>query len=241
MNLKNTNPLSLVAVLVSLGALGLTLSNNQQPQPSNEIPVHTMSQQNSEFAADRLQQLQQEINQLRNVIGDTHQLLAQLQKQQKKFALQLDSSSDQRTEDEVYSDEQALTASPGKQPVNSEAVRRREQHINYLDDKLYDEPVDIQWSSSISDKINETLTGLPAVQADTSFVECRSTLCMVELTVGEDDAEELLMGFNAQMTGSTNQMRSFVSNRGDGKLTMQMYLAKAGFMLPEFNPSSATP
>ena len=241
MSSKNANVLSFVCLIISLGVLCLTVFDRQQSQHTNEITAIKTNPRINDHTPDNVQQLQQEINQLRNVLGDTHQMLAQLQNQQKKLTQQMVNKNDLSTEEEASSNEQASITSPGEQPINNEAVRRREQHINYLDDKLYDEEVDMQWSSSTSDQIFDTLTTLPTVEADSSFVECRSTLCIVELTVGEADAEEFLMSFNAQMAESTNQMRSFASNRGDGKLAIQMYLAKAGTHLPEFNPNQITP
>lgn len=241
MKIKINNLWGPLAVLISFGALFFSITNSrktevvQQQQPVMPVAQRATHTNDSSTITEQLQELYASLEQ-------TRELLAALHSRQLKL--------EQFTKNNVQTDEgrlenqqpnQPLAKSPFDASVDSEALMKRDQHRNYLEDTLYEQELDPVWSSEMSSKINDVLSAIPGNLSDSSFIQCQSTLCMVELTVSNEEINEFMIQFNTQIAGATKHIRSFVQNRGDGKSTMNMYLTKVGHDLPSYSPNQAMP
>ncbi|TVZ41556.1 hypothetical protein P886_0903 [Alteromonadaceae bacterium 2753L.S.0a.02] len=240
MKLTINNIAGIFVIIISSAALLIAMTGNKS-MPLQSQPMPSALRENPRTVT-QFNELKKQIEDLQKSLQQTHEQLVQLQTRQLKLEDYTRKQVSASSESVIHGDAfESPPASPSDATANVEALNRSDQHLSYLEDILYEQELDPAWSSQMSNQINEALSAIPGNLADASYVQCQATLCMVELTVSSEEVDDFILQFNTQIADASQQMRSFVHNRGDGKLTMQMYLAKAGYDLPNYAPAQQAP
>lgn len=109
--------------------------------------------------------------------------------------------------------------------------RKRMEMINSV---FLSENADYQWAARTTDLITQHLGKGEQVQTILSDVECRTTLCRVE--VNHEDATaagEFELQFSMQVGEVLPQTSYFYEPQDNGSISVVMYLAREGYDLPQ--------
>lgn len=109
--------------------------------------------------------------------------------------------------------------------------RKRMEMINSV---FLSENTDYQWATKITKLITQPLENGEQVRTILSDVECRATLCRVE--VNHEDATaagEFELQLSMQVGESLPQINYFHEPQDDGSINVVMYLVREGYDLPQ--------
>lgn len=114
-----------------------------------------------------------------------------------------------------------------------EAERRAYERIQLIETSLQQEHVDASWSTEASDAIEQTFDSEELAGASLVDLECRSTLCRVEVL--HDDSEQLTefqLLFPNKIGHILPQLTLDHVEEGDSSTSTVIYLARDGYRLP---------
>jgi len=102
-----------------------------------------------------------------------------------------------------------------------------------IEASLEAETVDSAWSGSTSQIIGEAFTGEELAGASLQDIDCRSTLCRVEVQ-HRDEAklQEFQRLFPLKVSQALPRMMMHRIDNADGSITTYLYLARQGYRLP---------
>jgi hypothetical protein len=118
--------------------------------------------------------------------------------------------------------------------LNKEELKKDDEHIDVIKNAFQTQDTDEQWSADVTESI-------AAVFADKSFsntalsqVQCRSTLCVVEVEHGDSSAaDEFDLEFQIQIGSKLPRTNYTSSQNDDGSVTVTMYMAREGYEFPQ--------
>jgi len=118
----------------------------------------------------------------------------------------------------------------------AEVVLEQQQIQTYaqtIEASLEAETVDSAWSGSTSQIIGEAFTGEELAGASLQDIDCRSTLCRVEVQ-HRDEAklQEFQRLFPLKVSQALPRMMMHRIDNADGSITTYLYLARQGYRLP---------
>lgn len=122
-----------------------------------------------------------------------------------------------------------------------QAEIKAQQRIALLEDSVYAESVDPDWSPRAQDGIEQVLSEEALLDTIIFDVDCRATLCRVE--VGHDDPTALAR-FQERFLSQVSDFLPEVliepaDPGGDGTATLVVYLSRAGYGLPALESGQA--
>jgi hypothetical protein len=123
-------------------------------------------------------------------------------------------------------------------PRRQAPVERTEEERRVYASAIFDaEPVDTSWARAtqreLTGKLRELVGGSSSVQA----VDCKNTLCRVELNNDNDKAgQDFLRTFLRSHAWGGNGMAIRGEPDSKGRVALTMYLAREGAALPEAEP-----
>jgi hypothetical protein len=123
-------------------------------------------------------------------------------------------------------------------PRRQAPVERTEEERRVYASGVFDsEPVDTGWARAtqreLTGKLRELVGGSSSVQA----VDCKNTLCRVELDNDNDKAgQDFLRSFMRSHAWAGNGMAIRGEPDSKGRVALTMYLAREGAALPEAEP-----
>ncbi|MEH6515087.1 MAG: hypothetical protein V7742_00285 [Halioglobus sp.] len=147
--------------------------------------------------------------------------------------------------DEEEGSEHERTEEKGRLGIASleEALRATEQQRQYLDEVFSQEPVDYVWASDATLKLGEVFQSPALDKLEISDVDCRSTLCRVDIFFDEisfaeeaDYDNHMLMELTSAFRGGVNMRRA---RNSDGSLSMVAYTVKDGHEIPTYQSAGA--
>ncbi|MGH8520166.1 MAG: hypothetical protein ACREU9_01710 [Gammaproteobacteria bacterium] len=95
------------------------------------------------------------------------------------------------------------------------------------------EPTDRQWSAETNNLVKQFFEDVEPLQVDLSDVECRSTLCRVEVNYKDAAADEFALRFPMHVGKALPNITYHYEQHDDGHTSVVMYLAKEGYQLPD--------
>jgi hypothetical protein len=134
------------------------------------------------------------------------------------------------------------TAAPPRTAEDLEAmtqarVQRDHEHMVTLDATVQTEAVDQRWSSHTAAWIAQVLTSQELAQTVVSDIECRTTVCRLEVEHADtQEADQFALIFPMHVGGVLPQMRYFHQQLTDGYIHTVIYLARQGHDLPRIAP-----
>jgi hypothetical protein len=131
--------------------------------------------------------------------------------------------------EDAWQGESALPAATDSEAEQAEQELATSQQMATVESSFWSEPVDPDWSHEAGDTIRRALNrGLPGPPAAVNM-ECRSTLCRVELQQPDFQAAELASAsLLAQVSASLNRMAVDHVDQGGGWTTTIIYLVRHG-------------
>ncbi len=116
--------------------------------------------------------------------------------------------------------------------TEQERVQRREARVMDLDTSLNSESIDETWQASAQMKINEVIDGTQLAGTDLVDLDCRDTLCKLEVSHHDETAlEEFEENFAHQLAWNTSRF-STTEQGADGRVYHTIYLSREGHALP---------
>lgn len=115
-----------------------------------------------------------------------------------------------------------------------EGERQVQAHLQSIEDTLYAEPVDPDWSFEAEELIRGVLAGKAFKGTSLFHVECRATLCQIE--VGHDDSgkrEEFERHFQMEVASMLPRAAMRRIEDESGRPGTVIYLAREGHRFPQ--------
>lgn len=107
------------------------------------------------------------------------------------------------------------------------------ERLQAIEAALNAEPVDPSWSEQSGTLIQRALQQKSFADAEVGQVDCRTTLCRVELSVADsDDIEDLGLRFPLAVGASLPGMTLHRTENDDGSATAVIYLTREGHDFP---------
>lgn len=108
-----------------------------------------------------------------------------------------------------------------------------EEKIFTLENKLVSEEQDIAWSTQVESQIVDAINAIESSTASVLTVECRSTLCKLEVTSGDMDSSEIRAELIPKIGHilPKGTMREVVQQ--DGQKKLEFYMAREGYKLTD--------
>lgn len=144
----------------------------------------------------------------------------------------------QETIDQIKEEQSNLVSLPSqgepssnKNPFDTVATdqinkEKHRQNLEKLSNSFYAEPIDSQWSLDVKQKITGFFDNEANVQTSLSTVECKSTMCIVEVTIENQQAQEMFMLNFPTTVNSLPRISYDTTNNEDGSVSVRMYMAK---------------
>lgn len=143
---------------------------------------------------------------------------------------------------EYYNNTEDVADSPGEMVLTEQDIVAATQRQAYEDRKQMEvidsvfmsENIDYQWSAQTSDLIAQNLENSEQIKTDLESLECRATLCRVEVNHHDASiAEEFELQFPLQVGEALPQINYLYEPQDDGSVSVVMYLARDGYDLPQ--------
>lgn len=161
--------------------------------------------------------LKQEFINLREQLGIVESVSLSFDGIDNKFA----SKSQPSTEEEMNS-------------IEEERQRRDLERMEFLSDFLMAEVIDEPWSFDTHNFINETIDEIGNTQTFLTNVQCRTTLCVVELDHGDSSsADKFTFEFSTKVGEALPEANYFYNQHDNGSVSVKIYFARAGHELPQ--------
>lgn len=117
-------------------------------------------------------------------------------------------------------------------PMSS--ARVDEERLATVDAAFQHEAIDPGWSLDASQTISNALEMAAATQTELRQVDCRTTLCFVEVEhVDAQAADDFALQFPMAVADALPQATYEYEETGDGGVTVRIYLARNGHGLPQ--------
>ncbi|MGH8537387.1 MAG: hypothetical protein ACREXM_13215 [Gammaproteobacteria bacterium] len=115
----------------------------------------------------------------------------------------------------------------------AEEQQQIQAYAQRIEASLEAEPVDSAWSGSTADRIREVFTGDELADASLQDIDCRATLCRVEVQ-HRDEAKlrEFQRLFPFKVSQVLPRLMMHRIENADGSITTNLYLARQGHRLP---------
>lgn len=250
--MKISIPLILTGGLAVIGMSVYTLLSDTSPHTNtasstvevSDIGHVTLGE--GEVTANHLTIVLKEFAVLKSELATLSPTIQNLNLEVETLKVQLAALSNQlgdgKNEDSTYSVTDELGDQANAGPVsaeemtahNEEEQKKQDEHIDVIKNAFQTQETDEQWSADVTESIT-------AVFADKSFsdtalaqVQCRSTLCIVEVDHPNSSAvDEFDMEFQMQMGGQLPQTNYTSKQNDDGSVTVTMYMAREGYEFPQ--------
>jgi hypothetical protein len=114
--------------------------------------------------------------------------------------------------------------------------QRHSEQMQVIERSFQLESIDTKWSTATTDLIGQVLGRDELKQTQVVGMECRSTLCRLEIMHPDRDAAgkfEFL--FPIQVAGALPQMSYDHQQFDDGSIRTVIYMARASYALPDAN------
>lgn len=96
------------------------------------------------------------------------------------------------------------------------------------------EPTDRQWSAETNNLVEQFFEDVEPLKVDLSYVECRSTLCRVEVNYNDAAAaDEFALRFPMHVGKALPNVTYHYEQHDDGHTSVVMHLAREGYELPD--------
>jgi hypothetical protein len=129
----------------------------------------------------------------------------------------------------------AASGFPGNAAAVAEEERRRvEERMQALETSLQSEPLNRSWSIQVSEQITQAFASEELAGISLDHVECRSTLCRVEVT--HDDPMrrgEFEIWFPFKVAQFLPRLVMRRVDNDDGSSSTVVYTARQGYRLPD--------
>lgn len=195
-SLSNNHPVSLN-----------TINNSKAMAEIESLKATVITLQNT------ITMLQSEIREIKNSKSDINK--EEFVSSSKDNKLNIDKNT-------LIMDENTLTMDENQLNI----LQKEEEHrfFSQVANNFYSEPIDYGWSSSVTDRIKSTLTNETASSLIINYIECRSSMCRLEITATDSniDLEAFKRDFRYRI--SDVLMSGAVQQDEMGKLIM--YLGK---------------
>lgn len=147
----------------------------------------------------------------------------------------------QNTIDQMKKDQSNQVALPSQDDINNnprnklgmlavaqKAAEKHQQHIEKLGESFYSESLDPQWSLDVKQQISSFFDDESNVKTSLSSVECKSSMCFAEVTIENQDAQDMFMlNFPASVGSSLPNISYDTNVNEDGSVSLRMYMAKS--------------
>ena len=255
----NTHPaLSTGAAVAFLAAgfyftLGSGIPDPQEPPvagtkpPSTQSSVDVQPETASEWAdAGRDPSfVRSDRSEIQEVNAKTDRLNGELKRLRRELAflrerLEALSAENRSGDDSV---ESAGPSAPDQSPadplqLDPEKLASQElERMTTMDRFFQEEATDEQWSRDVTRMVTEVFQDMDASHTALSRVQCRSTLCLVEVEHSDAEAaEEFALYFPIDVGEALPQASYYTENFDDGSSRVTMYFARDGYEIPQLEP-----
>jgi len=238
-----------LALLVLAGAaLFLSYERNDLSSPSQAINTSITADENLQT----LEVLKSEIERLKDARGALQNSYSQMEDELVQLRSQLaeqkvpgtslpgktDTGSSGNPAKEPESEESPVYAQEGPHAADERAAVQIIAQVDLLEDRFIAEETDPDWSSRAEDTLIETYEGDQAHGLFVADLDCRTTLCRMELTLdGSISPEESFRNLSllAPWPGDGFVRISGIEGGNESPLAV-VYLARDGYVLPQHVP-----
>ncbi len=165
--------------------------------------------------------------------------LASLRASLTRLTADMKSQSGSRVEAEEstpYGERQAVDSEVQEAPIE-ESAKLEEARLEAIEATLRHEAIDATWVAQATDAIEQAMEDKALAGSELHDLECRSTLCRVEVAHQNPIARADFMLRFAMMVGPVLPSMTAQPIEGDdGSSTSSIYLARQGYELPPFEP-----
>jgi hypothetical protein len=205
------------------------------------------SEKNGNSSQDAIEQLSQEIDQLKLdiiTIRKKQETLAQLQVDLANLKTVTKSSTVARVNNNNASQEISGTSTAMQSDTDEAfnpvalAQRSEEQQAKKLDKytiAFANETQDSNWSPQASELVQSFFDSEAGKKIDLHDLECRKTMCRIEVSSSEGSSEvdNLMLNFPMHVAKELAQASIFYENNDNGGNNIIIYLARNGYDLPD--------
>lgn len=132
---------------------------------------------------------------------------------------------------------QAVDSAAEEAAAMEETTRLQEKRIESIGTALRTEPLDAAWATQAMDAIRQAMSSATMSGTSIHDVECRSSLCRVEVAHENPAARARFIRRFAMLVGPMlPTMTAQPIEAGDGAFASLIYLAREGHDLPPFEP-----
>jgi len=257
--MKKTHPGLLMVAIVVVPTVGLYfMYSNVVSDPqglsvavkklrSTEPSVHVRPETDYDLAvADQeLSFFRAKLTEIQKVDAKTNQLNGELNKLRRELALlqeRVEALSIENDSEDALS-KQAHPFDANQSPedplqLDAEQMANEELERMMIMDRMFQaEPTDEQWSYNVTQMVTDVFRDIDAMHTTLSRVQCRSTLCLVEVEHSDAEAaEEFDLYFPINVGEALPQANYYTENFDDGSSRVTMYFAREGYDLPQVGP-----
>jgi hypothetical protein len=216
--------ISVLAISIPAAYLGFQAYNNKN-----------IDRQAENDFSNELAIVKSEISALKKAtsgLGDIKQKIAQLEIQKRNHGLQ---AKNQNAGENVNAQQDIAQELP-KNPMEM-AQAEEEQSLKKLaliNEAFLAESSDQQWTSETTNLITSFFDSEKGANLNVSDIQCRKTLCKVELNKVDQAkaANDLALNFPMHVGQALSQTRYFYEQNDDGTTNVTIYLARNGYELP---------
>ncbi|MCH9697566.1 MAG: hypothetical protein K0U68_05635 [Gammaproteobacteria bacterium] len=182
-----------------------------------------------------------ELSSLKSELGALKQLSPKIQyltQEMSALKVKLDKInklSNHHNEDNYSVGNDLIKSAEMKPPmINQEQQDKEFERIDIIKNAFQAEQTDTQWSMEITDSITSFFNSTNASGSVLSQVNCRTTLCIVEVEYENTSAmDEFDLDFQLHMASQLPQSNYATEQNDDGSLTVTMYMAREGYEFPQ--------
>ena len=165
-------------------------------------------------------------------LSEIKQKIAQLEIQKRNHVLQAQTQHDGKNGDDQQDKAQALPKSPME--MAQEEEEQSSKALALINKAFLAESSDQQWTSETTNLITGFFDSEKGANLNVSDIQCRKTLCKVELNSvdGAQAANDLSLNFPMHVGQALSQARYFHEQNDDGTTNLTIYLARNGYEFP---------
>jgi hypothetical protein len=248
--MKTSIPLILTGSLAVIGMSIYTLSNDTTVQHANTAASTVDITNTGHIALDEggrsvndVETVLREFSVLRSELATLNPTIQRLSLEvgelKVKLAALSNQSSDGENSDTTFieiSDQANFKPETAADMIarNEEEEKKNDEHIGVIKNAFQTQNTDEQWSADVTDTITAVFANKSFLDAELSQVQCRSTLCIVEVEHRDSSAvDEFDMEFQMQIGGQLPQTNYTSTQNDDGSVTVTMYMAREGYEFPQ--------
>jgi hypothetical protein len=165
-------------------------------------------------------------------LNELKQKIAQLESQKANAVLQAQSQN----AGETVADQADMMEESAKDPeqLAKEQEEQRAKQLAQMNSSFLAEPSGQQWASETTHLVSSFFESEQGAKIDVSDIQCRKTLCKVELNKVDraKAGNELALNFPMHVGQALSQARYFHEQNADGTTNVTIYLARNGYELP---------